>query len=400
MSSEVECERLPSRTGLLVIQPTPFCNIDCSYCYLPQRSNKKRMTLEAAERIFERLFKFPTIKNTVDLVWHAGEPMVLPVSYYADMFALIQRLAGPELEVRHAFQTNATLLSDAWCDLIKQWNVNLGLSIDGPAEFHDLNRKYRNGTGSFAAAHRGLQMVKKHGVHFHLISVLTLASLQEPDKMFEFYDREGVQEVCFNIEEKEGSNSASEIIDSPRFEKLYRDFLTRFFELAAQRRKNMVVREFEIPFHFIQAYGHGITNPQTDPFGIISVDCDGNLSTFSPELLGLEHKAYDALSFGNVLHDDFEAIERRIEASKLYADIRSGVQKCEQQCEYFKLCGGGAPVNKIYENDSADTTQTVYCRSYQIGVDVVLDMINRIPEQAGQLLDRAKAASERRPPVM
>jgi uncharacterized protein len=358
------------------------------------------MTLEAAERIFSRLFKFPTIKNTVDLVWHAGEPMVLPVSYYAEMFQLIQRLAGPELEVRHAFQTNATLLSDPWCELIKSWQVNLGLSIDGPAEFHDLNRKYRNGTGSFAAAHRGLQLVKKHGLPFHLISVLTVASLQEPDKMFEFYEREGIDEVCFNIEEKEGVNAESEIVDSPRFEQLYRDFLTRFFELAAQRRQNMIVREFEIPFHFIQGYGHGIGNPQADPFGIISVDCDGNLSTFSPELLGLEHKAYDTLSFGNVIEDDFATIDKRIEASRLYADIRAGVQKCEKECEYFKLCGGGAPVNKIYENDTADSTQTVYCRSYQIGVDVVLDMINRLPERANQMLGGARAAGERRPPVM
>jgi len=38
------------------------------------------------------------------------------------------------------------LINDAWCDFIGKWKVNLGLSIDGPAEFHDLNRKYRNGS--------------------------------------------------------------------------------------------------------------------------------------------------------------------------------------------------------------------------------------------------------------
>jgi uncharacterized protein len=395
MSGEVECGRRPSRTGLLVIQPTPFCNIDCSYCYLPHRTNKKRMTLEAAERIFERLFRFPTIENTVDLVWHAGEPMVLPASYYADMFALIERLAGPKLEVRHAFQTNATLLTDEWCELIKKWRVNIGLSIDGPAEFHDLNRKYRSGKGSFAAAHRGLQLVKKHGLPFHVISVLTVASLQQPDKMFDFYDREDINEICFNIEEKEGVNAESEVVDSPRFEALYRAFLVRMFERATQQRKNMIIREFEIPFLFIQGYGHGINNPQTDPFGIISVDSDGNMSTFSPEMLGLEHKAYDSFSFGNILADDFETISRRIEDSKIYADIRSGVQKCEKECQYFKLCGGGAPVNKIYENNSADSTETVYCRSYQIGIDVVLDMIERVPAGAAELLDKPRPASER-----
>ena len=138
MSGEVECATQFPKTALLVIQPTPFCNIDCAYCYLPHRSSKQRMSLEVAENIFERLFRFPTIRESVDLVWHAGEPLVLPISYYEEMFTLIQRLAGPHLKINHAFQTNATLITDDWCELIKKWDVNLGLSIDGPEEFHDL----------------------------------------------------------------------------------------------------------------------------------------------------------------------------------------------------------------------------------------------------------------------
>ncbi|WP_399499048.1 radical SAM protein, partial [Streptomyces sp. P17] len=70
------------QTSLLVLQPTPFCNIDCTYCYLPHRSSKKRLTFELAEIIFKKLLAFPTIGESVTIVWHAGEPMVLSVSYY------------------------------------------------------------------------------------------------------------------------------------------------------------------------------------------------------------------------------------------------------------------------------------------------------------------------------
>lgn len=398
MTGEVEFGRRDWRTGLLVIQPTPFCNIDCSYCYLPHRTSKKRMSLELAERIFDRLFKFPTIKNGVSVVWHAGEPMVLPVGYYEDMFQLIQRLAGPHIEVRHSFQTNGTLISDAWCDLVAKWDVNLGLSIDGPAEFHDLNRKYRNGSGSFAAASRGLELVQKRGIPFYVISVLTVSSLQHPDKMFDFYSQSGIENVCFNIEEKEGVNASSDLVDSPRFEELYRAFLRRFYELAVQQRKKMVVREFDSCLSAIQGYGNFIGNQQTDPLEIVSVDCDGNVSTFSPELLGMEHPAYGSFSFGNLLEDDFETIAKRVEDSKLYADIRAGIRRCKAECEYFDVCGGGAPANKIYENDSADSTETVYCRSFQIGLDVVLEMIEKIPEEAHHFIDAAKAVEESRAP--
>jgi uncharacterized protein len=400
MASEVEFERRDWRTGLLVIQPTPFCNIDCSYCYLPHRTNKKRMALELAEQVFERLFKFPTIRDGVGIVWHAGEPMVLPVDYYEDMFALIQRLAGSRLEILHSFQTNGTLITDAWCDFIGKWKVNLGLSIDGPAEFHDLNRKYRNGSGSFAAAQRGLQLVQKRGIPFYVISVLTVSSLQHPDKMFEFYDQAGIENVCFNIEEKEGINANSDLVDSPQFVELYRAFLRRFFDLAVQRRKKMVVREFESCLRAIQGYGKGFGNQQADPFNIVSVDCEGNLSTFSPELLGMEHPVYGSFGFGNVVTDDYETLAKRVEESKLYADIRAGVQRCKEDCEYFKVCGGGAPANKIYENNSADSTETVYCRSYQISLDVVLEMIERIPQGALQFAAASKAVEEgRAPPI-
>src|SRR5215471_17641665 len=132
MTSEVESGRREWQTELLVIQPTPFCNIDCSYCYLPHRTNKKRMSLEMAEQVFSRLFSFPSIGDHVGVVWHAGEPMVLPVSYYEEMFALVQRIAGSKIDVNHSFQTNGTLITEEWCDFIGKWRVNVGLSIDGP----------------------------------------------------------------------------------------------------------------------------------------------------------------------------------------------------------------------------------------------------------------------------
>jgi uncharacterized protein len=400
MTSGVEFGRRDWHTGLLVIQPTPFCNINCSYCYLPHRTTKKRMSLEVAERVFERLFKFPTIEDTVGVVWHAGEPMVLPPSYYEEMFTLIQRIAGPKIEVRHSFQTNGTLITDAWCDLIDKWKVNLGLSIDGPAEFHDLYRKMRNGGGSFAAAERGLRVVKARKLPFYVISVLTLASVRHPEKMFDFFDQAGIDDVCFNIEEKEGINTSSDAIDSAEFVELYGKFLSRFFELAVQREKRMVVREFESSLRAIHGYGKGVANQQADPFSIVSVDCDGNASTFSPELLGMEHSGYETFNFGNLLEDDFETIAKRVEDSKLYADIRAGVKRCSEECQYYQLCGGGPPANKIYENNTANSTETVYCRAHQAAVDVVLEMLEKIPQGALHLSDtKAGSPESRLPPI-
>src|SRR3954465_13513768 len=101
---------------LLVLQPTPFCNIDCSYCYLPSRQSKARMSPDVLDRICERVFSGELARGGFTVVWHAGEPLVLPVSYYERAFAIIAARNVDRVPVDHSFQTNATLLTQEWCD--------------------------------------------------------------------------------------------------------------------------------------------------------------------------------------------------------------------------------------------------------------------------------------------
>ena len=63
---------------LLVIQGTAFCNIDCSYCYLPGRTRKQRIDLKTLCQLSARLVETRLAADEVNVVWHAGEPLVLP----------------------------------------------------------------------------------------------------------------------------------------------------------------------------------------------------------------------------------------------------------------------------------------------------------------------------------
>ena len=152
---------------------------------------------------------------------------------------------------------------------------------------------------------------------------MTLQSLNSTQKLFNFINRQGSTISVFNIEEKEGSHLSSDL-ECPQFADVYRTFLRHFLDLVAQGGKPMMVREFERSIIAIREFSKPLTNEQTMPFGIISVDCGGNLSTFSPELLGLNHPVYGAFSFRNVLDNSFETIASRVEDSKLYSDINAG----------------------------------------------------------------------------
>lgn len=220
-----------AETRLLVVQSTPFCNIDCAYCYLPNRSSRKRLTVETARALFPRLLRLPTLGPEVTLVWHAGEPLALPVAAYAELFDTIAAATPPGLAVHHAFQTNGTLLTPAWCDFIEARGVRMGVSLDGPRDLHDRNRRRRDGTGSFDAAYAGLCLLQDRGIPFHVIAVLTPESLLQPDAMFAFFRDSGVTYVCFNIEEQEGTHARSAAVGHPETVARYSAFLRRFTEL-------------------------------------------------------------------------------------------------------------------------------------------------------------------------
>ena len=64
---------------------------------------------------------------------------------------------------------------------------------------------------------------------------------------------------------------------------------------------------------------------------------------------------------------------------------QAGVAMCREGCEYFSVCGGGEPVNKLAENGTFVSTETTYCRMTKMrATDLVLDALDRVqPSRAG-----------------
>src|SRR5262249_61061110 len=110
---------------LLVLQPTPFCNINCSYCYLPNRQSTRRMSPETLDRIFRWVFDSGLVFEPFPLLWHAGEPLVLPVSFYETALDLLSKHNAPKVPVLQSFQTNATLIDPAWLEFLRHTDIFL-----------------------------------------------------------------------------------------------------------------------------------------------------------------------------------------------------------------------------------------------------------------------------------
>lgn len=351
-----------STVDLLVMQSTPFCNIDCSYCYLPHRNRRDRMPATVLEAVREKIVDAGYTSRAPTVVWHAGEPTTLPPSYYRDAIDRLTPRRRSDIRLRQSFQTNATLIDRSWISFFKETGANVGVSLDGPAGIHDASRRTRRGQGTHARTMRGVEQLQDAEIPFHVIAVLTRDALDHPDLLFAFFHEYGLYRVGFNVEEVELANPRSSL-QAAGSEAAYRRFLKRFLGLNAQAGWPIAVREFDaMRACVVDRRDPGAENVQAQVFRILCIDDSGGVSTFSPELLGARSAEYDDFLIGNILEDDVETILRGPVLARLQRDVLAGVSACERTCDYFRLCGGGAPANKFFENGDLTSTETMYCR--------------------------------------
>ena len=115
----------------------PKCNLRCEYCFyleketLYQDTRRWQMDDATLERFVEQYIASQNSRE-ITFAWQGGEPTLMGVKFFRKVVALQQKY-GEGRNIHNAFQTNGTLLTDEWCELFKEHNFLIGISVDGPA---------------------------------------------------------------------------------------------------------------------------------------------------------------------------------------------------------------------------------------------------------------------------
>ena len=231
-------------------------------------------------------------------------------------------------------------------------------------------------------------MLRRHGVPFDVICVVSEAALDSADELMDFFIAEKIPRVGFNIEEVEGTNRTS-TLQGAAIEHRFRAFFARILARAAAADPPVLIREEQDVMAHLRdpAFGRHAGNAENTPFRIITVSSRGALFTFSPELAGIESKSY---------RDNGDRAASRCHAGKRHGrpavsadalDVAMGVAACRATCRYFDLCLGGAPANKLGELGTFAASETMYCRTRASGVaDVTLARARAKPPASGEQL--------------
>nr|WP_063817907.1 cyclophane-forming radical SAM/SPASM peptide maturase GrrM/OscB [Herbidospora sakaeratensis] len=362
----------------VIMQPTSSCNLNCTYCYVPNRRDRTLMSPEVLDHAIRKTLRSDLVRGRVEFLWHAGEPLMAGRQFYVDAMRSVATHNHRGIEVRQSLQTNGTLVTRDWCAFLQEHGFSVGLSVDGPAAIHDRSRRNWSGGRSHEKVMRGYELLTGHGIPLGAICVLTRESLRHPDEIFAFFLGNGFTSVGFNVEEVENGNTSSSLTErGGEVAGEYRRFMDRIYDLWRAEAGRLSVREFGdlswIIRHKFSDPGYQRRPLETQPLGIITIQKDGTISTFSPEFAGAKSPEYGDFSIGNILDvDELDDVQDDANLRRIVQAVDAGIQACADECLFFDLCGGAYTSNKFFENGSLTSTETTACRLHRQELSAVL----------------------------
>ncbi|MHC4215779.1 MAG: radical SAM protein, partial [Planctomycetota bacterium] len=128
----------------LLIKPSGSdCNVDCKYCFYKCRApeigqGRQRMSDEVLEKLVKDYMQLGFAES--GFAWQGGEPTLMGLDFYKKVVGFQKQYGKADQVVSNALQTNAVLLDEKWCTFLHENNFLVGISIDGPKEYHDHYR--------------------------------------------------------------------------------------------------------------------------------------------------------------------------------------------------------------------------------------------------------------------
>ena len=177
------------------------CNLACKYCYyleknnLYQNSHRHLMSDEMLEQFTREYIEAQTMPQVL-FTWHGGEPLMRSIDFYKKALELQKKYAHGK-QIDNVIQTNGTLLTDEWCEFFAKNHWLVGISIDGPQEYHDHYRVTPAGKPSWEKVMQGISLLKKHRVEWNAMAVVNAYNAEHPLEFYHFFRDNGCQYLQF-----------------------------------------------------------------------------------------------------------------------------------------------------------------------------------------------------------
>lgn len=170
----------------MILQMSQNCNLKCRYCIysgntlLSRSHEKKNMTWDTAKRALDFFIQHSVYSKEVSFGFYGGEPMLaFPIIKQSVLYVQRQLF---DKQINFQMTTNGTLFTDKSIDFLIKNNFQLTISLDGPEEIHNENRRFSiNGRGSYATIINNLERIKKIDSNYFQRNVSINSVVSDPN---------------------------------------------------------------------------------------------------------------------------------------------------------------------------------------------------------------------------
>ncbi len=355
------------------------CNLACEYCYYLEKNKlyldsdpQRRFTMtdETLEKFIKEYIEAQTMPEVL-FTWHGGETLMRPLSFYRKAVELQRKYARGHI-IDNCIQTNGTMLTDEWCRFFKENNWLVGVSIDGPKEFHDEYRRNKAGAPSFHQVMKGIELLKKHGVEWNALAVVNDYNADYPLEFYNFFKEIGCRYIQFTpIVERIAPKKDGRYLACPADGT---DIPLADFSVTPEQWGSFLCALFDewvrqdVGKYFIQLFDATLANWIGEQPGVCTMapTCGhAGVMEYNGDVYSCDHFVFPEYRLGNLNTSNF--------VEMMYSDrqLRFGTAKRDslprqcRDCRWLFACNGECPKNRFSRTADGEPGLNYLCEGYR-----------------------------------
>lgn len=354
------------------------CNLACKYCYYLEKNNlyknddpigKFTMSDALLEKFIQQYIESQT-QPQIMFTWHGGETLMRPLTFYKRVVELQQKY-GRGRTIDNSIQTNGTLLNDEWCRFFKENNWLVGVSIDGPQEFHDEYRRNKQGLPSFAKVMKGIDLLNKYGVEWNAMAVVNDFNADYPLDFYHFFKEIGCRYIQFTpIVERifphtDGRHLASpknvdgaELADFSVSPEQWGNFLCTIFDEWVRN---------DVGTYFIQLFDSTLANWVGEQPGVCTMakTCGhAGVMEYNGDVYACDHYVFPEYKLGNIHTKTLTEMMYSQQEVDFGAAKQNTLPTQCKECEFLFACNGECPKNRFAKTSTGESGLNYLCQGY------------------------------------
>lgn len=369
-AKEMQTLRFNSQPLAVYFNPTERCNLNCSYCYLPEEQRSAGVHM-SKKRLFKALDLLKEhFTNTLpegllpSIIFHGAEPMLVRdamfegIDKYSDYF-------------RFGIQTNGTLLDKESIDFIKNHSVGLGLSLDGHiSSVANRTRKTWSGDGVYKKVTQVLEQLTGYD-NYNVICTATRENMASLPHIVNYLHELEIPVAMLNPVRCTRQGARDIKPQDHELSRYYLQALDRTYELFQKTNRKLVIANFANILIGIMAPAARILMCDISPCGggrcFFAIAANGDIFPCS-EFLGVQE-----FKGGNLFHNDIGNVLQSKAFLKVTTRKVENITQCSQ-CAIRHFCGAPCPAESHEMNGGMDKIGA-FCELYEEQVRYAMRLI-------------------------